>query len=85
MMLILIFSIFIIFVGLCGSILRKKFYKKLLSLSLSFNALIAFAGIVANLNNNIPLRVFCLCLVFVVALVMGSTFYICHEEKRRKI
>ena len=84
MMLVLIFFIFIIFVGLAGSVLRKKFYKKLLSLSLSLNALVVFSGIMANFNNNIPLRVFSLCLTFIIALVMGSTFYICYEEKRRK-
>ena len=85
MIFVLIFVIFIIFVGLSGSVLRKKFYKKLLSLSLSFNALIVFAGIMANTNNNTHLRIFCLCVIFATSLIMGSTFYICYEAKRRRM
>ena len=82
---VILFVIFIIFIGLAGSVLRKKLYKKLLSLSLSFNALIVFTGIVAYANESISLKIFCICSIFVMSLVMVSAFYICRESRGREI
>ena len=83
MIFVILFVVFIIFVGLAGSILRKKLYKKLLGLSLSFNALIVFAGVVAHANDNDHLRIFSIGAVFVMMLIMSGAFYICYEVKRR--
>ena len=85
MIFVVVFAMFIVFVGLAGSILRKKLYKKLLSLSLSFNALVVFAGIVAHANNNTYLKIFCICAIFATSLLIGSAFYICYEVKREKV
>ena len=74
-----IIFIFIIFMGLAGSVLRKKIYKKLLSLSLSLNTLIVSMGLIAHVNNNQDFRVFCVLAVFVSCLVIGGAFYICYE------
>ena len=84
MIFILLLSLFIVFVGLGGSVLRKKLYKRLLSLSLSFNSLIVFAMIMAHTNNNMQLKIFCICAIFSVSLVVSCAFYICYEAKRRK-
>lgn len=81
MIFIALFTVFIVFVGLVGSILRRKLYKKMLSLSLSFNALVVFAGIVAHASDNDSLRIFCICAIFSVALIMASAFYICYEAE----
>ena len=85
MVFIVLFLIFIIFVGFAGSILRKKLYKRLLSLSLSLNALIVFAGIVAHANDSFYLRVFCVCSIFAIMLIVGVAFYICHETTGQRM
>ena len=83
MIFVLLSFIFIVFVGLLGSVLRKKFYKQLLGPTLSFNALIVFSSLVANANDHNALRVFCVISILVMALMMAGTFYICYESKRR--
>ena len=84
MIFIVLFAIFIIFIGLAGSVLRKKIYKKLLSFSLSLNALVVLATIIAHANNNMHLKIFCICFIFATTLALGVAFYICHEAKGQK-
>ena len=81
MIFVFLFTIFVVFAGLAGSILRRKLYKKLLSLSLSFNALIVFAGLIACANDHNALRIYCLCAIFTVSLSIIGAFYICYEGR----
>ena len=76
----IVLIIFIIFVGISGSVLRKKPYKRILNLLLSFNGVIVFSSVMANSKHNSHLWILCFSIIFITVLIVGIVFYIYHER-----
>lgn len=78
MNILIAFCFFVFFAGLAGGILRKKLYKKILSLSVSLNALVLLYYFLASDTSfdSIFLAVF-----VIGQLGLTSALLVCHKAK----
>lgn len=78
MSVLIVFCFFVFFAGMSGAILRKKLYKKILSLSVSLNSLMVLSciGMPDKLNQTLLLTVY-----VVGQLGLSLSLYVCHKAK----
>lgn len=74
--------LFVIISSICASIVRKKIYKKILSLSMGANATLVLIAVLGKTNNQLDFEVFGLISYIIINCLLAIAAVCAHLVKR---